>query len=41
VIRRDEMAEGLAARLAGPITGKVTVPRARIGAFLDQFRVAA
>ncbi len=41
VIRRDEVAASLRARLEGPITGQVTVPRDRIGAFLDQFKVAA
>jgi polysaccharide pyruvyl transferase WcaK-like protein len=41
VIRRDEVAGGLRARLEGEIAGEVTVPRAAIGAFLDQFRVAA
>jgi polysaccharide pyruvyl transferase WcaK-like protein len=41
VIRRDEVAGGLRARLQGEIAGKVTVPRDRIAAFLDQFSKAA
>lgn len=41
VIRRDEVAGGLRARLTGEIAGEVTVPRDRIAGFLDQFRGAA
>jgi polysaccharide pyruvyl transferase WcaK-like protein len=41
VIRRDEVAGGLRARLEAGIAGEVKVPRERISAFLDQFRVAA